>query len=95
LSGLLKSLRQLNQRYGDTDDAAIRPVRDALRALDPDNDLYCGNRALLKLLQQINASGEQLSEQLSARFFSYTARLDQSQNQGMNQSQSQSQSQSQ
>jgi hypothetical protein len=57
----------------------LSPVLNALQALDPDQDLYCGNSALLDLLQQIKTASEQLAEQLSARFFSYTARFDEKQ----------------
>ncbi|WP_341304897.1 circularly permuted type 2 ATP-grasp protein [Pseudomonas sp. TMP25] len=79
LEGLNKNLSKLALRYDNVGEMLLSPVLNALQALDPDQDLYCGNSALLDLLQQIKTSSEQLSEQLSARFFSYTARFDEKQ----------------
>ncbi|WP_298182926.1 circularly permuted type 2 ATP-grasp protein [uncultured Pseudomonas sp.] len=76
LDGLNKNLNKLAQRYDSAGETLLLPVQHALQALDPDRDLYCGNSALLDLLQQIKTASEQLSEQLSARFFSYTAGFD-------------------
>jgi uncharacterized circularly permuted ATP-grasp superfamily protein/uncharacterized alpha-E superfamily protein len=79
LEGVDKNLNKLAQRYDNVGETLLSPVLNALQALDPDQDLYCGNSALLDLLQQIKTASEQLSEQLSARFFSYTARFDEKQ----------------
>lgn len=81
LQGLLKNLHKLAARYDNVGEALLLPLRDALQALDPDRDLYCGNSALIDLLLQVKTASEKLSEQLSARFFSYTARFDQQQGQ--------------
>lgn len=72
LNGVIKSLSKLALTYENCADSLMTPLRDALLALDADNELYCGNYALIGLIQQINQASEQLAEQLSARFFSYT-----------------------
>ena len=79
LEGVSKNLDKLAQRYDNVGEALLTPVRHALQALDPDRDLYCGNHALIDLLLQIRTASERLAEQLSARFFSYTARFDEKQ----------------
>lgn len=79
LEGVSKNLNKLAQRYDNVGETLLLPVRQALKALDPDRDLYCGNHALIDLLLQIRTASEQLAEQLSARFFSYTARFDEKQ----------------
>ncbi len=81
LQGLLKNLHKLAARYDNVGETLLLPLRNALQALDPDRDLYCGNSALIDLLLQVKTASEKLSEQLSARFFSYTARFDQQQGQ--------------
>lgn len=79
LEGVSKNLNKLALRYDNVGEALLSPVRQALQGLDPDRDLYCGNPALIDLLLQIRTASEQLSERLSARFFSYTARFDEKQ----------------
>lgn len=90
LQGLQKNLLKLAARYDNAGETLLVPLRNALLALDPDRDLYCGNSALLELLQQVKTASEQLAEQISARFFSYTARFEASPAPSQSQSQVQS-----
>lgn len=73
MAGILKSLDKLALTYGSCGETLLLPLKDALLALDPDDDLYCANPALISLLQRINHASGELSQQISARFFSYTA----------------------
>ncbi|MDP2245692.1 circularly permuted type 2 ATP-grasp protein [Pseudomonas sp.] len=73
IAGILKSLAKLALTYGSCGETLLLPLKTALLALDPDEDLYCANPALISLLQRINHASVELSQQISARFFSYTA----------------------
>ena len=73
LDGILSSLGKLAFTYGSCGELLLAPLKDELLGLDPDADLYCGNAHLIDLLQRIKQAGEQLSEQISVRFFSYTS----------------------
>lgn len=73
VDGILSSLGKLAFTYGSCGELLLAPLKDELLGLDPDADLYCGNAHLIDLLQRIKQAGEQLSEQISVRFFSYTS----------------------
>jgi uncharacterized circularly permuted ATP-grasp superfamily protein/uncharacterized alpha-E superfamily protein len=75
MEGISSSLNKLALRYDGCNEGLLEPLTSALLALDPDDDLYCGNAALINLLRCINNASAQLSEQLSARFFSYTGQF--------------------
>lgn len=73
LDGLVGSLQKLSERHGDCGLSLLTPLLTQLQGLDVDAELYCANPRLLALLARIQQASGQLSEQLSVRFFSYTA----------------------
>lgn len=73
LDGLLGSLGKLSDSHGVCGLSLLTPLLEQLQGLDVDAELYCANPRLLDLLGRIQLASGQLSEQLSVRFFSYTA----------------------
>ena len=76
LDGILGALRKIAQTHGDCGEHLLAPLRDALAALDPDQDFNQGNATLSALLQRIGQASVALSEQISVQFFSYTDNAD-------------------
>ena len=79
LNGLIKFLPRLTSSDGQDIGGATRiaDLRTELLELDPQLHLRLGSNALLQLLQNCNAVGFNVSEQLGQRFFSYTGELNQ------------------
>ena len=72
LDGILKTLKKVALTYGPCGEKQLGPLKDELLALAPDTDLYCGNVHLIDLLSRIQLASEEISEQISVQFFSYT-----------------------
>ncbi|MGS0740872.1 circularly permuted type 2 ATP-grasp protein [Glaciimonas sp. GG7] len=72
LSGMLKSLGDIELTYGACGAERLIPLKEELLALIPETDLYCGNAHLIDLLGRIQLASEAMSEQISVQFFSYT-----------------------
>ena len=72
VNGILKGLKKLALTYGACGEERLMPLKIELLGLAPETDLYCGNDRLIDLLYRINAVSEEISEQISVQFFSYT-----------------------
>jgi uncharacterized circularly permuted ATP-grasp superfamily protein/uncharacterized alpha-E superfamily protein len=73
LDGLLSNLQKIATTHGPCGEDIVAPLLKQLRTLDPQRDLQLGNASLIDLMKRINAGTAELSESLTARFFSYAA----------------------
>ncbi|MES2264422.1 MAG: circularly permuted type 2 ATP-grasp protein [Pseudomonadota bacterium] len=74
VDGIVKTLNQLARSCGPCGAESFQPLRDELRALEPETDLYCGNAHLIALLHRLGQASEALSEQIGVQFFSHTGK---------------------
>jgi uncharacterized alpha-E superfamily protein len=72
LEGILNYLNKLAKSYGPCGAEVLAPLLQELMALDPAQDFYAGNPALIDLLTRISRASGAVSDQISLRFFSYT-----------------------
>ena len=72
LEGILTYLSKLARSYGACGTEILAPLLQELLALDPAQDFYAGNPALIDLLGRISRASAEVSDRLSLRFFSYT-----------------------
>jgi uncharacterized alpha-E superfamily protein len=73
LDGLLSNLRKIALVHGPCGADIIAPLLNDLRSLQPQRDLQLGSPSLIALMQRVSAATGELSESLTAQFFSYAA----------------------
>ena len=73
LDGLASNLNKIARSHGACGAALIEPLLIELQSLDAQRDLQLGNPQLIALVQRISDTTGQLSESLTAQFFSYAA----------------------
>lgn len=73
MDGLLKNLQRISAAHGSCGHEPMERLLATLRGLDPGRDLGPGSESLLALMRNVHSLTYRLSENLNARFFSYSS----------------------